>query len=529
MWKRIAFIAAFMGISFSLLYMRVYQLSQQDTYKKVGAGQGSYTLTVARTFGNIYDYRMRLLNNNTNKIMAVINPTADSVQAIQPYIANREDFYQKLENGVPFLCEVTSMDVPDSNILTFEVPVRTTEEQLAPHIIGYTSDNKGVSGIESSFDEFLRTYTSETTVTFSTDGMGRPLKGIDSIIDMDPELKAGVITTLDSTIQQVCEKVSEKMEKGAIVVMDPYNGQLRAVVSAPDFSPVDVASSLKADNAPLINRAFLPYNVGSVFKLVTAAAALEQGISPDLTYECTGSIDVYGQTFHCHKLSGHGVQNMEEAVVNSCNTYFIHMSEQLSAENFIAKASALGFGRSSILTNNIVSAKGNLQSATDLSNLAEKANLAFGQGKLMATPLQIAAMTSAIVNDGKLPKAQLVLGTTVDGDRVDTLGNETIFADAIDPVAALKLRKYMEAAVQNNLDSVARPYNTTAAGKTSTAQTGQYDKDGNEILQAWFTGYFPVDEPKYVVTVLVEGGGSGNSVAGPIFKEIAEEITKACL
>ena len=84
----------------------------------------------------------------------------------------------------------------------------------------------------------------------------------------------------------------------------------------------------------------------------------------------------------------------------------------------------------------------------------------------------------------------------------------------------------MTATVQDNEESVAKPYNTTAAGKTSTAQTGKYNEDENEILQAWFTGYFPVDNPKYVVTVLIEDGKSGNLSAGPVFKEIAENITR---
>lgn len=527
MWKRLAVIVAFLGIAFSFLYMRVYSLSQEEAFKEAGINQGSYTLNVNRIFGNIYDCKMNLLNNNNKKILAVINPTADNVRDIQPYIVDADAFYSQVEKGIPFVCEVNSMDIPNEDILTFEAAVRTSENQLAPHIVGYTSDNKGVTGIESSFNDFLRSYESKTSVKYSIDGLGQALNGISSVINISPEMTAGVITTIDSDIQRICENAAKKMEKGAIVVMDPSNGQLKAVVSVPSFSPVNVEESLDAENSPLINRAFSAYNVGSVFKLVTVAAALEQGISPDLTYNCTGSIDVSGQIIKCHKLDGHGVLDMKGAIVNSCNTYVINLCQQISSQNFIAKAAALGFGKSSVLATDIVSAKGVLQTEAQLFNPAEKANMAFGQGMLTATPLQIALMTSAIVNDGKMPKAQLVIGTTVDKVKVDTLGNELVFTDAIDPVVALQLRNFMVETVNNNAESVARPYNTTAGGKTSTAQTGQYDADGNEILEAWFTGYFPTDEPKYVVTVLVEGGASGNKTAGPIFKEIAEEITKA--
>ncbi|MCX7657895.1 MAG: penicillin-binding transpeptidase domain-containing protein, partial [Oscillospiraceae bacterium] len=297
------------------------------------------------------------------------------------------------------------------------------------------------------------------------------------------------------------------------------------IVSVPAFSPLNVSKSLDDPDSPLINRAFMPYNVGSVFKLVTAAAALEQGISPDLTYECTGKIDVFGQIFKCHKASGHGVLDMQGAIVNSCNTYFINLSEKLSSENFIAKASSFGFGRSIVLANGIVSEKGTLQSAEDLKNPAEKANMSFGQGVLTATPVQIAAMTSAIVNNGKFPKPQLIIGTTEDKQKVSFYENQTAFSEATTPLIALKLREFMAETVNGNAESLARPRNTTAGGKTSTAQTGRYDEKGNEILEAWFTGYFPLDKPKYVVTVLVEDGKSGNTDAAPIFKEIAENIT----
>ncbi|MBZ4670110.1 MAG: Cell division protein FtsI/penicillin-binding protein 2 [Oscillospiraceae bacterium] len=525
MWKRLGALAALFGIAFSAMYMRIYLLTGEEDYKLAGNAQSSFILNVSNTYGNIYDCRMRLLNNNTWKILAVLNPTAENVTNILPFVKNPDAFYAGLKKGVPFVCEVTSEEIPNENILTFKVPIRTSESQLAPHIIGYTSDGKGVAGIEKAFNDFLRSHQSKISVKYEIDGLGNTLNGLNASINMDEEMKAGVVTTIDAEIQKICEKAAQKMKKGAIVVMDPSNGQLRAIVSVPAFSPLNVSKSLDDPDSPLINRALMPYNVGSVFKLVTAAAALEQGISPDLTYECTGKIDVFGQIFKCHKASGHGVLDMQGAIVNSCNTYFINLSEKLSSENFIAKASSFGFGRSTVLANGIVSEKGTLQSVEDLKNPAEKANMSFGQGVLTATPVQIAAMTSAIVNNGKLPKPQLIIGTTEDKQKVSFYENQTAFSEATTPLIALKLREFMAATVNENAESLGRPKNTTAGGKTSTAQTGRYDENGNEILEAWFTGYFPIDKPKYVVTVLVEGGKSGNTDAAPIFKEIAENIT----
>ena len=524
MYKRFALIFAFFGISFSLLYMRIFYITQKDEYKQAASNQGSYTITVNKTYANIYDCNMVPLINRKDKYLAVINPTSENVIDILPYLKDRDFFYKQLESGNPFVCEVNSPEIDNNEILTFTTKIRTSSNQIAPHIVGYTIDNKGVTGIEKAYDSFLRSNFSSTKITYKVDGTGKMLDGTDEIIDLNDDTKAGVITTIDYDIQAICEAASKKFEKGAIVVMDPYTGDLKAVVSAPNFSPTDLAKSLNDKNTPFINRAFSAYNVGSIFKLVTAATALEQGISPDLKYECTGNIDIEGQIFRCHKHDGHGLIDMQSAMVESCNTYFINLSAMLNNSNFINTASALGFGKETVLADGIVSVKGNLQTERELFNPAEKANLAFGQGMLTATPVQISCLSSSIVNNGEYTKPKLIIGLT-DGENI-TFNEEEKSFQAIEPMTAYKLRKFMTATVQDNEESVAKPYNTTAAGKTSTAQTGKYNEDENEILQAWFTGYFPVDNPKYVVTVLIEDGKSGNFSAGPVFKEIAENITR---
>lgn len=526
MWKRFAAVLVFLGVAFSTMYLRVFVIGQHEDYKAAASRQGSYTISVAKTYASILDFRLNPLNNRGEALVAVVNPTPENVRDVLPFIVNEKDFFEQIKSGLPFTCAVSSLEIGEG-VPTFALPIRTSAGQLAPHILGYTIDDKGVTGIEYAFDSFLRANASKTAVTFETDGRGQPLGGLKQSIANDPPNKAGVVTTLDGRIQAICEAAARKcgLEKGAIVVMEPHTGELKAVVSAPSFDVLDIAKSLDDSDAPFINRAFSAYNVGSVFKLVTAATALQQGTATDFSYVCTGSIDVYGQHFRCHKLDGHGVLDMQGAMVESCNTYFINLAEQLKAGGFLTQAANLGFGMPSKLADGITSARGNLQTIEQLYNPAEKANLAFGQGMLTATPLQIAAMTAAIVNNGKFSEPRLILGTTLDGKNItETEKNGT--TAAIPAEVAVQLRRFMEATVNDNQTSAGRPYNTTAGGKTSTAQTGRFDENGKEKVEAWFTGYFPMDKPQYVVTVLVEDGVGGNASAAPIFKEVAQEVTK---
>ena len=338
------------------------------------------------------------------------------------------------------------------------------------------------------------------------------------------EMESGVITTLDIDIQTITENAFRKSgyKKGAAVVMDIKSGDILACASFPEFDPQDLAASLENEDSPFINRAFSAYSVGSIFKLVTASAALESGISEDFSYTCDGSIDIDGQVFNCHKWGGHGEISMEEAMVSSCNPYFIALSETLSPKILHDTAKKLGFGEGFEFADGIYSKSGYLPSERELSVKAEKGNFSFGQGKLTATPLQICRLTCAIANNGIMPQTRLINSLR------DENGNKT----AVDPtkservmpcLTAQKLKRYMVEVV-NAQNSYSRSELVSCAGKTSTAQTGKYDRNGRESLNCWFTGFFPTTSPQYAVTILVEDGISGNVTCGTLFKDIAENI-----
>jgi len=521
MWKRFMIVFAVMSISLSYLYMRLYNISTDPEYQKTAISQGRYVLTVNRSYGTIYDKNMIPMNNNSYKYIAAVNPTYNGISHIKKYALDKNENYNEMIYGLPFLCDVSEDCFETADVKVFKIIDRVPENQMAVHLIGYTRDNVGVSGLEYSFDYILRNECLIEKAVFDIDANGDVLEGSEIKCENEYKGEFGIITTIDRDIQMICETAGNSIEKGAIIVMTP-DGEIRAMASFPAFDVNNLEGSLEDENKPFINRTLLPYNVGSVFKLVTAATAIEQGETTDFFYECEGYADVNGKIFRCHKHSGHGGLNMPEAMKNSCNTYFIELSKELDNLEFINMTKKFGFGEKIYLANGISSYSGNIQDENDLDIPAEKANMSFGQGKLTATPLQIARMTAIIANGGFSPEINVVKGTIENEKVIYKTKNQA--QRVIDFETSYKLRNFMEYSV-NNETSNANPSNTTAAGKTSTAQTGIFDEDGDEVLQAWFTGYFPSDNPKYIVTVLVENGKTGNASAAPVFKEIAEKIT----
>ncbi len=525
MERRMIIVAVIFALLFFILYTRIYIIVSDEKYLEASKNQSICKLTVGTTNANIYDRNFNKLVNNDSEMYAAINPTPQAVEDILPYVCYKDDFYSQLVYRSPFVCRVNDGLEESNDITLFEMPVRYSEEQIAPHIIGYEREGVGVTGIESAYDEFLRSENANTTtITYDIDGQGGVLEGVSKTISEKKEMTSGVVLTIDKYIQAICELMEDKVKKGAIVVMDVHSGDILGMASFPSYSPYKLGEALENENSPLINRCIYSYSVGSIFKLVTALAAFEQGIDESFCYECKGKTTVSQQIFMCHDHSGHGNLDMTEAMKQSCNPYFIELSKQIDTTLFHSVAERLGFGKAYLLEMGINCSGGNLQSVEELEIPAEKANFSFGQGKLLATPLQICSFTCSIANEGKLYNPRLVIGTTDDGEIIDSEHSQK-YTQVFDRDTAFRIQDLMIEAVNGNSDSKARPSNVRAAGKTSTAQTGNYDENNKELCHSWITGYFPLSQPKYAVTVLCEDGGYGNETAAPVFKEIAERIT----
>ncbi|WMJ21833.1 penicillin-binding protein 2 [Paludicola sp. MB14-C6] len=517
---------------FSLLFLRIGSLTEDEELSTVGMKQSSYSLTLGQTRGLIYDCNLQSLVNTSTQYVATVLPTPQNMIEIKNnnVLVAPNNIDEIIQKGKPFLLESNLPFVNVANVNVYPVSKRyTPKNQLAQHIIGYTDSSgmKGVSGIELAYNDLLNTNAQTSKITYQLNALGKPLLGAQPIIELAPENKSGVILTIDKRIQAICELAGARhLKKGAIVVMDPYNGDLKAVASFPSYNPASIASAVKdKENSPLLNRAFSAYNVGSTFKITTTAAALSSGINPNTVFSCNGKIEVLDVPFKCHEVKGHGKLNLKSALCVSCNPYFIQLGLRLDPSRFLNMARDLSFGKPTQLYDNYKTASGTLPTLGELQSPAAIGNLSFGQGSLTATPIQIAQMMSSVVNKGNTSFANLIIGTTTNGKSILYTKKENYPIKAMTEQTANLIKEDLISAVMETPNQNAKPSYTTAGGKTGTAQTG-VKVDENELCQGWFAGFFPADKPQYVVAVLCENARSGNQDASPVFKEIADAMTK---
>ena len=337
-----------------------------------------------------------------------------------------------------------------------------------------------------------------------------------------PGTGQGVRLTLDADLQRACEGLATLyLPRGCIVVMDTATGEVLASVSMPSFDPQNVAASIAANDTSLLNRPLRAFSAGSVFKVVLAAAAYESGLDW-YTHDCTGEVEVAGQTHRCALGRAHGVVNLRGALEQSCNTYFIELGRLLGAQRIRKMAETLGFGTATQLAPGLQCASGTLPDAAALENPGELATFSFGQGALTVTPLQITAMMNTVANGGMYRTPAFVQGIV---DAEGTLTGQTRAADTrtvFDAATARVLRSMLASVVSEGIGSEAQPKTGTAGGKTGTAQTGQYDENGEELLNYWFSGFYPADDPRYTITVLQDGILKPETSSAAIFAKVTE-------
>lgn len=301
---------------------------------------------------------------------------------------------------------------------------------------------------------------------------------------------------------------------------------VRASVSVPCYDPEHLADSLQAENSPFLNRALQSYAVGSVFKPVLAATALEAGLQP--VFECTGAVVVDGQIFRCAGGVPHGQVDLAAALEKSCNGYFIRLGQQLGAESLLDAAKAFGFGQSLLLAEGFAAEAGQLPTPQELAQSGQLANFSFGQGSLLATPMQVAALFNTLAADG-VYRAPYVLQATLDeatGQPVETLshprGRRVISAQN----AAL-LRAMLVQVVQQGTAQDAAGLSGGAGGKTGTAQTGQFTPEGTERCNLWFAGFWPAEKPRYTIVVLQDGAVHTAYSGAAIFAQVCTALEAA--
>lgn len=489
--------------------------------------KNSRSITLSDLAAPIYDCKGRLITNSAQAYYAAVKPTSQALAALRDVLGadELESIREKLEKGKPATVRVIQ-PLKNGDIKNITVNTRYSVRQSAAHIIGYTdSDGNGVCGIEKSFEGIFKNNRQSVSAVFTVDAYGRVMSGADITTRIEGDYgESGVYLTIDLDIQQIVEDAMDScgIELGAVVVIEPKTGAIRACASRPTFEPEEPAQSLNDTNSPFINRALSAFAVGSVFKPAIGAAALEQGIDPYATYKCTGSIKIGDTEFGCYEHRAHGTVDMCGALEKSCNAYFINLAQKLDRQQLVSTLASLGFGKEISFCEGISSVSGYLPESEELDSKAAVANLAFGQGVLTATPVQMAAYMSAVANGGVYVTPYLI-EKAIDGETVTVEHIQKAGEHIISEQTAKLVSKFLKSAVENGNGNGAKPSMTTAAGKTATAQTGKIE-GGQELYNTWFAGWFPAEEPQYVIAVLKERGAGGASDCAPVFKAIADKI-----
>lgn len=533
MEKRVIAVFCTMLTLFAGMFYRTYALSMGGgELAQAAQNQSTYTLEVARTRGMIYDCALRPLVNAEMQTRAAILPSPRSAQTMQKLL-DKDELLARMEDGRPFAAAIPEAQRAAlenaEGVTLFQAPSRYGAHPTAVHLIGHLQDSAGAYGLEQVYNDFLAENGGVLEARYQVDAMGRALtNGGPELVDTTGN-KRGLVLTIDERIQRIAEySARQYITKGAVVVMECETGEIRACVSLPEFDPVNLSASFDAANSPFVNKALSTFAVGSSFKLVVAAAALEAGITPGIV-ECTGNINVNGQVFNCNNRAGHGTMDLKSATEQSCNPYFIELAREVGARRLRDTALAFGFSQATPLAPEYSGAAGTVPSLETLQSPAALANFGFGQGELTATPLQLAQMVSVFANGGLLVQPRLVEGFSNEGGTaVAQREPQTAPARVISERTASRVRALMLDVVEEGSGKRAKPQEGGAGGKTGSAQTGRYYDEAreNEIVEAWFVGFFPAEAPKYTVVVLAQGADSGSTYAAPIFKDIADAVAQ---
>ncbi len=522
----VATVVLFVGLS-----GRLYSLSV-SSLKAASWQQSTRTQTLYTARGTVYDRYLVPLVNDTVAWAVSLYPYGDrqNTDALMLTADQREAVRQAMEDGhrATFLSDHALL-AQDSVVQT-EVPVRYTETASAVHLIGYVNgEGQGVCGIEAGYQQELAAWNGELSVSYAIDALGRPSsETVEQTVNTLSRAKGGVVLSIDSHIQTIVrDMLMSSVDAGAVIVSDADSGQVLAMASAPEYNPNEPEASLEAPNAPMLDRTLALYNVGSVFKTLVAAAALEQGYGVDTVYECREGIAVNGIEFACRD-HGRMQLTMLEAMALSCNAYFIQLAMDIGADAIVRMATLARWDAALSVAKGIQTQTPIFPTPAELTADAALANTAIGQGRILASAFHVQSFMRAVACDGMWVEPTLYHGRVDADGRVTESEHEPQTVRLFSKDTAAALRSMLSAVVSSGTGQQASPTNATAFGKTGTAESG-WEVDGAEVVQSWFSGGFPVDRPQYVITVLSENGGQNGKTAAPMFAAICNALFEAGL
>lgn len=561
-----------LGISFIVVIILLVnlgkiQLVRSEELKKGALEQWTKSITISPKRGNIYDRMGKKLGISVNSFTVwstnseMVDEDIDEISETISKILDldKEEVYEKLsvKDGTKKIKqfapheEVNKLKSEGIPGLTFVEDTKRyyPNEDFAPYILGFTDvDNKGLDGIEYIYDDYL---TGEPGKYIRMTDPGNRQLPYDAEKRHDPKDGSSVVLTIDETIQDSARKAAEKaLEKTkannvSVLMMDVDTAEVLAMVSKPDFNPNNPREPLnekmkaawkelsqeelqaewyKLWRNPTISDIYEP---GSTFKIITAAAALEENATNmNTNYYCNGTITIDRQTLKCDRwYDPHEDQTLRQAMNNSCNMAFIEMGQDLGREKLYKYIKAFGFGSKTnidLLGEQVGIIPYGPGSIKDI----KLATLSYGHG-IAVTPIQLITAISAIANGGDLKEPRLVKEIIDNnGEVIKSFESKTV-RKVLSEKTSDQVLDLMETVVSEGTGSNASIPGYKIGGKTGTAEKvvdGGYDK-GKYISS--FVSVAPADNPKIAMLVLVDepkGSIYGGTVAAPVAHDIYEEI-----
>lgn len=403
-------------------------------------------------------------------------------------------------------------------------------DDLAAHVLGFTGiDNQGLTGVELIYDEYLRGING--SISFLADAAGRSMPGTSDEY-IPPRDGLTLQLTLDKNIQTILEReldaamIKYEPNQAIAIAMDPNNGEILGMAATPDYKPAEYREyppEIYNRNLPI----WMTYEPGSTFKIITLAAALEEG-KVDLKHDTffdSGEIEVAGAHLHCWKSGGHGSQTFMEVVQNSCNPGFVALGQMLGKETLFKYIHDFGFGVKTGI--DLGGEENGILFKPEKVGPVELATTSFGQG-VSVTPIQQVAAVSAAINGGKLywPHVAKAWIDPVSGSVIDEI-EPKLKKQVISEETSALVREALESVVAKGTGRNAYIDGYRVGGKTGTAQkvvNGRYS--ANEHIVS-FVGFAPADDPQIVIYVAVDnpkGVQFGGTVAAPIVRSMMVDV-----
>jgi len=569
--QRLNWLLIFMVICFSILVISLWylQMIKGEEFRERAVENCIRALVEEAPRGRIYDRQEKLLVTNRPAVVVSIIPAeVDDLEKLSERLSkiigiSPEEISQIVKNyrENPFKPVKILDDCKTNKIVEVEekkdelkgvvLEVKPRRDYLyhdfAAHSLGYVGeidkeelqqfgnpkfqggDIIGKAGLEKYYDDILRGEKGGKEV--EVDALGQEIA---TLLYQKPVPGEDLVLTIDRDLQLYGENLLFD-KKGSIVVSDPNSGEILALVNRPSFNPNLFADGISHSDwqklssdadYPLTNRSVQGlYSPGSIFKVVTAMAALEEGVTDrKRKIYCSSSFELAGQVFTCWKETGHGSLSIVDGIAHSCNIYFYTLGKDLGIERFNKYMQKFGLGEKTGIDlpaeaiGIIPSAQWKKREVKEIWFPGDTINLSIGQGYLLLTPLQVHNLITTIAAEGDIYKLYLVKKIiAADGSIVEEIKPEIYKKVDFSSDTFKIIKEGLRETILKGTGWRANIKELAVAGKTGTAQNPHGE------THAWFIGFAPYENPEVCITVFIENGGEGGETAAPIARAMLEK------